>query len=1016
MPNRRTPPMELVLPTGGVVTGTAHGDQPPGTMPDALNVRAWESRDRLGLGKRAGTVKAVTDQAGTTSSRRIVGLSVLNEAQGVPSFGNSTELAVNEDWSGAATGDPSPLGNNWVPVYFNQTGALFESAQWSIDGSNNLLLDASGGTSFSFILMPHSRFIKNEDGVTLDLNATRSCVTTNDGNSSTGPINIGPFIGANIGLGTGIYACFRVTAANTMQAKIFEWNGLIMTEKATSGNLVLAGTATLSDYRITLSKDDVGLVTAVFSATGVLTAGADIAETLTYTSALTGARGGFCTYPRTAGATIVNWRTVTNVAFTSLVPLPDTVFATVDPDAANPVDSNRYYLPSGWRGVNRATGGSLTLSDDGVTSGVDLDFPRIDDTNNNIEAVNAGTGNSAFADQVRFAVYQTVGAGYGVKIEVDLDNATNAYDVGTPVFRASADGRNALVLFIRPNYSSSTDLWGIRNIHGVALVDNVATNLGAVYNDTPAQALFVASGNNALRWTDDGTTIRCYLNGMLVYSFEPASAFSGWTADIGTALANYDGVGFTSGMPTTNNSALTGNIGKVQIVQGENAETAVDITDFKPKVLVLTEGRAAIADLEDDTLSAVSGGTGITKALPQAVSFNKKFYVVDGEVERIIDPAALTVTDWVTQVSGSGLGTLPTNCQLIALYRGRIVLARQDTNPTVWYMSRVFNPLDWDFNAEPLETAPYAGTNATVGVPGDAIVALIPFADDYLIFGSPATMWIMEGDPGFGGSIQLMTNESGILGPRAWCFDDQGTLYYMGSSGLYRLPRGQFQPENVSGRKISSALDRINSGNTLVQLAWDSFRQHVYIFLTPTTAGQIGTNYCFDPATDSYWPLKYPLDHGPWSVANLKGNTDELRQFVMGGNTGYLYRPSESDPSDDGTAIETYARLGPVEMDRGLQEALLTELRFQGAASNGALTWEIYDAQTATELADIDITTATPTSTGTIFGNNQGWQQSARTRARNGAIQLVLRQTSSTVGWNMERIQAFFGPVGNRRP
>src|SRR5690606_19021073 len=119
-------------------------------------------------------------------------------------------------------------------------------------------------------------------------------------------------------------------------------------------------------------------------------------------------------------------------------------------------------------------------------------------------------------------------------------------------------------------------------------------------------------------------------------------------------------------------------------------------------------------------------------------------------------------------------------------------------------------------------------------------------------------------------------------------------------------------PENVSGRKLSAQLDRVDASRTLIQLAWDSFRQHVYIFMTDTAGLGGDTHYAYDVQTQTFWPVKYPARYGPWAVANLRGNTDDLRQFLLGGNDGFLYRPMEGTFSDDGDPIESYVRLAPI--------------------------------------------------------------------------------------------------------
>ena len=61
-------------------------------------------------------------------------------------------------------------------------------------------------------------------------------------------------------------------------------------------------------------------------------------------------------------------------------------------------------------------------------------------------------------------------------------------------------------------------------------------------------------------------------------------------------------------------------------------------------------------------------------------------------------------------------------------------------------MSRQANIFDWLYSQADAQT-PVAGSNADAGELGDTVKALIPYKDDYLIFGCSQTMWLLRGDP-----------------------------------------------------------------------------------------------------------------------------------------------------------------------------------------------------------------------------------------------------------------------------
>lgn len=511
-----------------------------------------------------------------------------------------------------------------------------------------------------------------------------------------------------------------------------------------------------------------------------------------------------------------------------------------------------------------------------------------------------------------------------------------------------------------------------------------------------------------------------------------------------------------------------------------------DPTGFTGKILVLNRGRCRVAilppDMGSETLPTEEvsnpSTTDLVNDAPSTSAFRGKWYVVDGIASQIITPSGINtgagsapaVANWDTSITA---GSFPTRCRLTCVYSGRIVLARQEAdtsigqvaNASIWYMSRVLDPLDWayalDTAERPAETAAVAGTNEFLGQPADAITALIPFGDDYLIFGCSKSMWIMEGDPGSGGRIVNLSRNTGVLDSRSWCFDESGMLWFMGSSGLYTFSPGT-GIRNVSGRKLYRVLDRINSRIVTVQMAYSAFRKEVMIFLTPKNAPALvtaqrdsypiikdghGTHIKYDIARETPAPFfrTFPWSTmGPWSVLEIQGSTDDDRTYLMGGNDGYVRRPFEGgyiagsqrygtadDMLRDGAAdtagyksaaITSSFRSAPIEWPGGVNEIQAVEIQATGTDNNlplalplGSVRWRVIDGDSPSEVTNKSHLLSA--ASGLWFENSDsGFQEPVGMSVSNGALQVSVAQPENTTqSWALDRITLFVRRGARRR-
>jgi hypothetical protein len=310
-----------------------------------------------------------------------------------------------------------------------------------------------------------------------------------------------------------------------------------------------------------------------------------------------------------------------------------------------------------------------------------------------------------------------------------------------------------------------------------------------------------------------------------------------------------------------------------------------------------------------------SGGSGLGPCV----------FLVDGTNFEYFDVGAKTVS-----VMTADAGTLPTNCSLIVNWRGRLVLAGDSSNPNNVYMSRVGDPRDYNYAAlDP--AAAVALQLSTAGQLGEPIMALIPFSDDYMMIGCLNSLWMLQGDPADGGTIVNVSKSMGMTANNAWCIGPDGTLYFIARGGLYSVkPAWEFYrpPELMSNQTYDQYFKTIINGQFYLSMQFDVDNHYIHIFATSVNTEQTGTHMIFDVRNGGLWPQVYPHNQSPVCSCQYMANaTNGKPAILLGGfdssirywSTGYPYATNpvsgNSNLSDDGTAINAYAVIGPIKAD-----------------------------------------------------------------------------------------------------
>lgn len=387
---------------------------------------------------------------------------------------------------------------------------------------------------------------------------------------------------------------------------------------------------------------------------------------------------------------------------------------------------------------------------------------------------------------------------------------------------------------------------------------------------------------------------------------------------------------------------------------------------------------------------------------------------VDGNTVGTVD----TITayphwyDWEPQylTSTTTLGSMPNKAYLGCLYRGRCVLAGDPDNPYTWYMSRQANPWDWAYAANDAQS-PVAGSNADAGQLGDIITALIPYRDDYLIFGCSSSMWVMRGDPAAGGAINCLSTSIGIFGAGSWCWGDGERLYFWGNRGLCAIDLGPTAPASLS----DTILPNINKDWGL------DWNQHTVNMVFDKQRGGIlinkvlladGTNEClwFDLKTQGFFPESYSSAHAPFSSLFYDAADPDYRGVIFGCTDGYLRTFDSAQKDDDDVAINSHAVIGPIRIQK--QEDSRGRLQSLAVVTGGgdtggtqedtdSLNYGIYTGDSAEEVME-KIESSSPLHSGSVAV--PGRIKKIRARSRGSYMAVRLNNSVVDESWIFEKM------------
>ena len=293
-----------------------------------------------------------------------------------------------------------------------------------------------------------------------------------------------------------------------------------------------------------------------------------------------------------------------------------------------------------------------------------------------------------------------------------------------------------------------------------------------------------------------------------------------------------------------------------------------------------------------DTASNVDGGDMDPARTPSAVA------------EASTTPHWYDWSEYGVTVAAST--NMPSSAYLVALYRGRVVLAGNPNEPHMWWMSKVADPFNYAYSST-VVTSAVAGNNTKAGKIGDIIRTMISFGDDFLVFGCANSVHVLDGDPLADGSIDKLSDDTGIFSWTSWCKDDADNLYFYGNHGVYMMAGGRGKPTNISKNIIPNlALDwAVDPLLHRVVLAYDVVNRGVVIVKT-TLADGTCSGYFYSLDTQGFYPVSFGnTADGIYCAFDYNADDPSYRKLLFGCADGYIRKLLGTNKNDDYGASST---------------------------------------------------------------------------------------------------------------
>ena len=380
------------------------------------------------------------------------------------------------------------------------------------------------------------------------------------------------------------------------------------------------------------------------------------------------------------------------------------------------------------------------------------------------------------------------------------------------------------------------------------------------------------------------------------------------------------------------------------------------------------------------------------------------YQAASGQDTRWMDLDLTSTTGTVLAASADN-GTAPFDCAIVQTWGDRLVLSGDPLFPQVIYMSRVGEPLDWDY-ADVDAGGAWANNGATAGKMGENITSLIPHNRDCLLVGSQDALYAVRGNPKGGGQIYSLSNSVGPLGQNAWCKTANDFTVMMTRDGLYSMRPGCGEPPvSMSREALPDELLAIDPyAGDRVSIAYDARFRGIHIYVNYNSGTDV--HYFYDTQNKGFWPMSFDVTKA--LAVNLKSAASTTKSGLLAIDTTGVASQFDTASFESQVAEVAY---GPIPLGTPHTEGILTEIAVVLAAGSEDVSLSAYegDSYTAAYAGGELFSTLTVPLTG------DGLQHVQNPMVRGTNLYLILAADRNSGTWSAEEINLTIRAAGKRR-